>query len=245
MTNIFLLFYSPKPRSQVWILIYRNWSKVWCGEPHNHRQPNLMMGGVHKLNCCTLCKIISKYENCDRRSRIANKEIELQSTILFFCLISYSYLLASQERLVWSILALYCGLCLKGDNAEKYSEVDNFRRKSRNNLIFIFRDYRLTSSLRHSCKIPNFKPTISRLHPKLLVPVYKIFSACMFCFLSSEHVLVFWEFAFCLFRNNALICTWIGRHLKEAILWGNIAWSEMMQKKGELYSIARWGIFKL
>ena len=25
--NTFLLFYSPKPRSQAWILIYRNWSK--------------------------------------------------------------------------------------------------------------------------------------------------------------------------------------------------------------------------
>ena len=26
MNNTFLLFYSPKPRSQVWILIYRKWS---------------------------------------------------------------------------------------------------------------------------------------------------------------------------------------------------------------------------
>ena len=25
----FVLFYSPKPRSQVWILIYRNWSICW------------------------------------------------------------------------------------------------------------------------------------------------------------------------------------------------------------------------
>ena len=25
MNNTFLLFYSPKPRSQVWILVYRNW----------------------------------------------------------------------------------------------------------------------------------------------------------------------------------------------------------------------------
>ena len=120
MTYIFLLFYSPKPRSQVWILIYRNWSKLWCGVPHNHRQPNLMTGGVHKLNCCTFCKVISKYQeflwNCDRRSRIANKEIELQSTIFFlsYFVDAYSYSLASQERLVWSILTLYCGVCLEG-----------------------------------------------------------------------------------------------------------------------------------
>lgn len=68
-------------------------------------------------------------------------------------------------------------------------------------------------------QIPNFQPTLSRLHPKLLVLVYKIFSACMFCFLSSEHVLVFfWEFAFCLFRNSALIRACIGIHLKETIL---------------------------
>ena len=99
---------------------YENWSKLWCGVPHNHRQPNLMMGGVHKLNCCTFCKIISKYQeflwNCDRRSRIANKEIELQSTIFFlsYFVDAYSYLLASQERLVWSILTLHCGVCLEG-----------------------------------------------------------------------------------------------------------------------------------
>ena len=41
----------------------------------------------------------------------------------------------------------------------------------------------------------------------------------------------FWEFAFCLFRNWALMCTWIGIHLKETIPWGNTG-SEMMQKRG-------------
>ena len=157
MTNIFLLFYSPKPRSQVWILIYRNWSKVWCGVPHNHRQPNLMMGGVHILNCCSFCKKTSKYQeffwNCDRRSRIANKEIELQSTILFF----WSYFVDAYGRFeaFWHCIALFVS---KGDNAEKNTEVDNFRLKSGNNLKFIFKDYRLTSSLRHSCKFPILSP---------------------------------------------------------------------------------------
>ena len=28
-----------------------------------------------------------------------------------------------------------------------------------------------------------------------------------------------WEFAFCLFISYAYICTWIGRHLKETVLW--------------------------
>ena len=28
-----------------------------------------------------------------------------------------------------------------------------------------------------------------------------------------------WEFAFCLFTSNAYKCTWIGRHLKETVLW--------------------------
>ena len=164
MTNIFLLFYSPKPRSQGWILIYRNWSKVWCAVPHNHTQPNLMMGGVHKLNCYTFCKIISKYQeflwNCDRRSRIANKEIELQSTI-FFCLISLMHTVtrwlhrSGWFEAFWHCIAVFVS---KGDNAEKYSEVDNFRCKSKNNLKFIFKDYRLTLSLLHSCKFPIFSP---------------------------------------------------------------------------------------
>ena len=28
-----------------------------------------------------------------------------------------------------------------------------------------------------------------------------------------------WKFAFCLFTSNAYKCTWIGRHLKETVLW--------------------------
>ena len=44
-----------------------------------------------------------------------------------------------------------------------------------------------------------------------------------FCFPNLEHGMFSREFPFCLFINYAYLCTWIGRHLKEAILWGTIS----------------------
>ena len=46
----------------------------------------------------------------------------------------------------------------------------------------------------------------------------------MFCFPNSDHVLFSMEFTICLFINYtyAGARTFIGRHLKETVLWGTI-----------------------
>ena len=63
------------------------------------------------------------------------------------------------------------------------------------------------------------------------------FSACMFCFPNSNHVMFPRKFAFCLHINYAYIGTWmhmhtgVGWHLnKEKVLWSTISWSEIWKR---------------
>ena len=60
---------------------------------------------------------------------------------------------------------------------------------------------------------------------------YRIFLACTFCSPNSNHVTFSREFVFCRFVSYTCISTWIRRHLKETVLWGNITLPEMGKTK--------------
>ena len=84
---------------------------------------------------------------------------------------------------------------------------------------------------------PNTEPETALCGLQVNVKTWRPFQLVCFNFPNTDYVILSRKFAFCLFINYAyklfhklcklFIYKWIGRHLKETVLWSTITWSEM------------------